>query len=93
MSRQGNLLLLVPRVFFGCRDSARKRGVSTSASDAGGFVVNQVLDRKIKNIDTALQVLREERRRCSDPVDILHVSVSIDERLDERLRLMRARAS
>lgn len=55
--------------------------------------MNQVLDRKIKNIDTALQSLREERRRCTDPVDILHVSVSIDERLDERLRLMRARSS
>ncbi len=56
-------------------------------------MTNQVLDRKIKNIDTALQILREERRRCTDPVDILHVSLSIDERLDERLRLMRARSS
>ncbi|MFW6203639.1 MAG: hypothetical protein ACOC96_01600 [Actinomycetota bacterium] len=55
--------------------------------------MNQVLDRKIKNIDTALRVLREERRRCTDPVDILHVSASIDERLDERLLLMRTRSS
>lgn len=55
--------------------------------------MSQVLDRKIKNIDTALQSLREQRRRSTDPVDILHVTVSIDERLDERLRLMRARSS
>jgi hypothetical protein len=48
-------------------------------------------DQKIRKVDDALLSLRKERRRCTDPSDILRISESIDKRLDERLRLMRDR--
>lgn len=48
-------------------------------------------DQRIRKVDDALHSLRKERRRCTDPSDIIRVSDTIDTRLDERLRLMRER--
>lgn len=48
-------------------------------------------DQKISKVDDALHSLQDERRRCTDPAEILRVTESIDLRLDERLQLMRDR--
>jgi hypothetical protein len=48
-------------------------------------------DQKISKVDGVLHSLQEERRRCTDPAEILRVTESIDLRLDERLQLMRDR--
>lgn len=42
----------------------------------------------IRQIDTMLNRLREQRLRCVDPGDILRTGESIDQWLDERLLLM-----
>lgn len=48
-------------------------------------------DQKISKVDDVLHSLQKERRRSTDPAEILRVTESIDLRLDERLRLMRDR--
>jgi hypothetical protein len=53
--------------------------------------MSQTIEREIVKIDAVLESLQQERRRCTDPADILRVSESIDLRLDERLRHMRRR--
>lgn len=53
--------------------------------------MSQTTDHDIGKIDALLGKLLRERRRSTDPADILRVSESIDRRLDERLGLMRSR--
>lgn len=52
--------------------------------------MSQTTDHDIGKIDALLGKLQRERRKSTDPADILRVSESIDRRLDERLRLMRS---
>ena len=53
--------------------------------------MNQTSEHEIDKIDALLTTLRLERRKCTDPADILRFSESIDLRLDERLGLMQSR--
>ena len=52
--------------------------------------MSQTTEHEINEIDALLETLHRERRKSTDPADILRVSESIDLRLDERLRLMRS---
>jgi RecJ-like exonuclease len=45
---------------------------------------------KIDEVDHAIDALLEQRRQCTDPLDVLLASESIDRLLDDRLQLMRA---
>lgn len=46
---------------------------------------------KINKVDDEIGGLVKQRRGYSDPIDILQTSESIDELLDDRLRLMHVR--
>ncbi|NEE02259.1 hypothetical protein [Phytoactinopolyspora halotolerans] len=45
---------------------------------------------KIDEVDTAIAALVEQRLNCTDPVDALLTTESIDRLLDDRLQLMQA---
>jgi hypothetical protein len=44
---------------------------------------------KIDEVDQAICALVEQRRKCTEPLDALLASESIDQLLDDRLRLMK----